>query len=309
MSPEQARDSGNVDARTDVWSLGTIVYELLAGKAAFDGDDVPATIMMIATEEPALLETLRPDVPVALAAVVRRCLRKNREERFADVAELARALEPFAPLEARGSVARIARILGHDSLPPAAIIDNPPSARTRRPRWLAVALAGAVSAALLGAFVSKGGDSFPVTGSVAERPPLAATAAPTATAPREVAPAATSTSVASPAATGAGDQAPDVERAAKSPARNRPPGVARRTPEPALSPDEPGLLTFEANVPAAVALDGRPLGTTPQSATAPPGSHTIVFAHPELGEKSHTVTLAPGQEKAIRATFEPRTAN
>jgi hypothetical protein len=247
---------------------------------------------------------------VALAAVVRRCLRKSRDERFANVAELARALEPFAPLEARDSVGRIARILGHDSLPPAAIIDSPPSARTRRPRWLAVALAGAVSAALFGAFVSKSGASFPVTGSVAERPPLASTAAPTATAPREVAPAATaSTSVASPAATGAGDQAPDVERAAKSPARNRPSGVARRTPEPALSPDEPGLLTFEANVPAAVALDGRPLGTTPQSVTAPPGSHTVVFAHPELGEKSHTVTLAPGQEKAIRATFEPRTAN
>ncbi|HEX6767298.1 MAG TPA: serine/threonine-protein kinase, partial [Polyangiaceae bacterium] len=97
MSPEQARDAGKVDARTDVWGLGAILYELLVGKPAFDGDSVPAIVMMIATEEPAALEGSRGDVPVALAAVVRRCLQKNREERFANVAELARALEPFGP--------------------------------------------------------------------------------------------------------------------------------------------------------------------------------------------------------------------
>jgi hypothetical protein len=72
-----------------------------------------------------------------------------------------------------------------------------------------------------------------------------------------------------------------------------------------FAPDEPGTLTFHANVPASVVLDGRSLGKTPQSVTATPGGHTIVFTHPELGEKSHSVTLAPGQEKTVRATFEP----
>jgi serine/threonine-protein kinase len=72
-----------------------------------------------------------------------------------------------------------------------------------------------------------------------------------------------------------------------------------------LSLNEPGRLTFEANVPALVTFDGRSLGQTPQSVTATPGNHSIVFLHPELGEKAHAVTLDPGQDKTIRATFEP----
>jgi serine/threonine-protein kinase len=75
-----------------------------------------------------------------------------------------------------------------------------------------------------------------------------------------------------------------------------------------LGANEPATLTFQANVPAEVALDGRSLGQTPKSVTAQPGDHTVVFVHPELGEKAHTVKLAPGEDRTIRATFEPRTA-
>lgn len=65
------------------------------------------------------------------------------------------------------------------------------------------------------------------------------------------------------------------------------------------------MLTFQSNVPADVALDGRPLGTTPKSVTVAPGSHTVVFIHPELGQKEKAVTLAPGQDKTVSATFLP----
>ena len=296
MSPEQARDAGTVDARSDVWALGAILYELLTAKPAFDGDDLPALVMMIATEEPPALESLRPDVPVALAAVVRRCLRKNRDERFANVAELARALEPFAPGEARLSVARIARILGHDSLPPPATIDAPPSVRERRSGWLAVAVAGALTASLFGGFAwSKRAARSPVASAIAPLP----LDPPVADAPH---------ASASP---------PAMSSATSSPARPRPAATARARRVNAaadalerrsrvLAPIESGTLTFEANVPAAVTFDGRSLGTTPQSVTAPPGSHTVVFLHPELGAKSHALTIDPGQDKTIRATFEPR---
>ena len=71
-----------------------------------------------------------------------------------------------------------------------------------------------------------------------------------------------------------------------------------------VSPNTPSTLIFETNVPALVSLDGRPLGTTPKSVTLAAGNHSVVFVHPELGQKEHAVTLAPGQEKTVRATFE-----
>jgi serine/threonine-protein kinase len=94
-----------------------------------------------------------------------------------------------------------------------------------------------------------------------------------------------------------------------SAAKVRPFAGAARTLEQrfrVLAPTTPGTLTFQANVPASVTLDGRSLGETPKSVSVAPGSHTVVFVHPELGEKAHAVTLAPGQDKTIRATFEPK---
>jgi serine/threonine-protein kinase len=314
MSPEQARDAGNVDARTDVWGLGAILYELLAGKAAFDGDSVPAIVMMIATEEPAALESSSPDLPAPLAAVVRRCLQKNRDDRFANVAELARALAPFAPEEAAGSVARIARILGHDSVPPPTSVDTAPGVRDGRLRGLLVALAGAVVISLVGAIaLSKRLAPPPLAASAVERP-LDATptrSEPKAPSPsREVAPTA-------PESTPTSDSVKNHDASSKvapATARTRAPARARSFDASAASgahalANEPATLTFQANVPAEVALDGRSLGQTPKSVRASPGDHTVVFAHPELGERSHAVTLAPGEDRTIRATFEPRTAN
>jgi hypothetical protein len=75
-----------------------------------------------------------------------------------------------------------------------------------------------------------------------------------------------------------------------------------------VSPNEPGTLTFQSNLPAEVALDGRPLGATPKSVTTTPGSHSVVFMHPDLGQKEQAVTLAPGQDKTVRATFLRATA-
>jgi len=94
MSPEQVRDARQVDVRTDVWSLGAILYELLSGRPAFDGDTLPSVYASIVTDEPAPID--RDDVPSGLEQLVLRCLAKERSERVSSAEELGHALEALA---------------------------------------------------------------------------------------------------------------------------------------------------------------------------------------------------------------------
>ncbi len=107
MSPEQMQTSKGVDARTDIWSLGVILFELITGKAPFDAESVTELAIKIAVEPPTMLRTLMPQAPPGLEAVLARCLEKDRARRFQSVGEMALALQPFAPPHARLSVERI----------------------------------------------------------------------------------------------------------------------------------------------------------------------------------------------------------
>jgi serine/threonine-protein kinase len=112
MSPEQMRSTRDVDHRTDIWSLGVIVFELLAGRTAFRGETLPELVASIMTEPALSLKELRPDVPLELESVVMRCLDKNRDLRFQNVGELAAALVPFAPRRARAIAERVCKVVG-----------------------------------------------------------------------------------------------------------------------------------------------------------------------------------------------------
>jgi len=111
MSPEQMMSARDVDGRTDIWALGTILYELLAGKPPFMAETLPALGVLIATTQATPLRALRPEVPPGVEAVAARCLEKSRDQRFANVAELAQALAPFAPERSFVSIERSSRIL------------------------------------------------------------------------------------------------------------------------------------------------------------------------------------------------------
>ena len=111
MSPEQMRSSKDVDAQTDIWALGIILFELLTGRPPFRADSVTELAITVASEPAPAIRSFRPDVPSELEAVIFRCLEKDRRRRYRNVAELALALLPFAPKRARGSVERISGII------------------------------------------------------------------------------------------------------------------------------------------------------------------------------------------------------
>jgi serine/threonine-protein kinase len=93
MSPEQMKASKDVDARTDIWALGIVLYECLNGRRPFEAESFSAVVLMAGTEPPPPMD---PRIPRGLQAVVLRCLEKDRKARFSSVAELAAALAPFA---------------------------------------------------------------------------------------------------------------------------------------------------------------------------------------------------------------------
>jgi serine/threonine-protein kinase len=95
MSPEQLRDTRGVDFRTDIWALGVILHELLTGEPTFPGETLPAVCAAIVADAPKPLAQYRDDVPASLEAIIRRCLEKLPDDRFASVDALASAIDPY----------------------------------------------------------------------------------------------------------------------------------------------------------------------------------------------------------------------
>jgi serine/threonine protein kinase len=137
MSPEQLMSARTADARSDIWSLGVVLYELVTGHSPFQYERIAGLVAAILQKPPKPMDEWRRDVPSDLQAVVGRCLEKDPAQRFANVAQLARALGPFGPAGSARSVERVAHVLrraepsveaaGTLPLPDAPLAANPPA--------------------------------------------------------------------------------------------------------------------------------------------------------------------------------------
>jgi CheY-like chemotaxis protein len=103
MSPEQALGKP-IDARTDIFSLGVVLYQALGGMLPFRGSTPTEMLLGICRDDPKPFGSVRPDLPNELAAVIARCLEKDRERRFGSALALADALEHVLPRLTRGAL-------------------------------------------------------------------------------------------------------------------------------------------------------------------------------------------------------------
>ncbi len=113
MSPEQLRATRDADHRSDIWSLGVVMFELLAGRVPFLASAITELAIRVVQEPAPHLGSIRADVPDAMSRILLRCLEKAPDARYQSVTDLAADLEPFAaPMEQVSRADRVARMSG-----------------------------------------------------------------------------------------------------------------------------------------------------------------------------------------------------
>ena len=310
MSPEQLASSRDVDARADVWALGVSLYKLVTGSSPFIADSISALVLAVVQRAPISLAELCPDAPAGLEEAVAKCFEKDREDRYADVGEMARALAPFGTDAAASSVDRIERVLSRsvsanredsggvtthaDVFPQVAASEVPAPPGTQVTFGLTKIrstgrLGGTKGAlAILGVLALLGAGGFVLT-----RADDAATPAGNAE--------------------GESDSAPGPAHA--------PVEAAAALPEPAPAPDAPPPGEAAAPLPAKITLsiqstppganvyqqpDRVRVGRTPYQMSVAPTNGELVFIVSKPGYESEEVVLAAGETNTAKIVLRKR---
>ncbi len=191
MSPEQAQSFADIDGRTDLFSVGAILFEMLAGKPPHVAATYEAVLIAICTHDAVDVRSETPEVPAAVAALVSRALTREREQRFQSAREFLAAIAALEGASAQDSSAWTT---------PAANFE--PAALPKRKRYgtlVAGIIATLAGFTLTAYFVARSGDSSAVSQETTRPPPIAATStASSSSAPAPIAlPIASAASVAS----------------------------------------------------------------------------------------------------------------
>ena len=307
MSPEQMRSSKSADARSDIWAIGVILYQLASGTMPFDADTFTELVVRVTMDPPPPLPIRGRDVPPGFEAVIRRCLEKDPTLRFQTVAELAIALAPYVPSAATSTIEKINRILAPVAAVSQASATGNPWAKTtlgdaagqvaggRRPRrTLAIGAVVAVFAGgvifavgMFGGGVRSTDVAPPVPAKATEPPPPAAPPANASTEPPAAATPSPDASTEPLEVNAPTEPPPAVASPAKSPTKPPPPAAAPARSS-SVAPPKATASQTQAPAPAPAALSSAPRSPSPSGARADPPASQTQKARPTRGAKSAT---------------------
>ncbi len=280
LAPEQLQ-GGSIDGRTDVYSLGVVLYELLAGRKAFEGESLAQITNAVLHLNPASADSLQPGVPAGLAAVAAKAMARRPEDRHAGAAELALALRPWQDR-------------------PAA--ELPHQARRRNLALLALLLGAAMLFGGAGSWMLRERVEAaprviePARAVVHPAPPIVADSLPLPAEPGE------------PAASAVADATVTAPLPAAVP-KVRPPR-ARRNVEPTAAPapvaaPPPGRVRLAISPWGEIEVDGRVAGITPPlvNLDLPAGAHHITIRNGDFPPYTTQIEVSADQPVTLRHRF------
>jgi serine/threonine-protein kinase len=274
MSPEQAKGDP-LDARSDIFSLGTILYELLAGRRAFDGRTIDETLDQVIAAHPRPVEKLRPETPAALGAIVRKAMDRDPVQRYAKAADFRNALAEFVD----GSRAQAADV-SLATRPTVAL----PVAPSRTPIKVVLGIAALLAAAGVIFFAIR---PQPAPAPIVQPTPLPVVPAPLPVPVAEVPPE------------------PAVAPAEESRNAEAKAGLRRRNEAAAAATVRDGTVNLAITPWGEVFVDGVGRGVSPPltQLSLPPGAHTIEVRNSSSPPLAVRVELRSGESISLQHRF------